>query len=263
MASHKDYYEPLGVKKDASADDIRKAYRKLAFKYHPDKNPGDKKAERKFQEVSNAYEVLHDPKKRSTYDRGGQAGLDDMGFKGFSSAEDIFSSFGDIFGDFFGKRFHGRQARSPSRGQDLATEMRIPFMEAVGGTKRALRLERDKVCTECKGTGDRSGRTPKPCGACGGTGQSMRRGGEFGGFVSISQPCPACGGTGSEPGELCGECRGQGVVAGRAGVEVKVPPGIEDGSVLRLAGQGAPGRRGGPAGDLLITVRVAPHAELS
>lgn len=263
VASQKDYYELLGVSKTATDDEVRKAYRKLALKYHPDQNPDNKKAEEKFREISNAYEVLHDPKKRAAYDRRGHAGLDDMGFKGFTSAEDIFSSFGDIFGDVFGGRVYGRQARPPRRGQDLSTAIRIPFMEAIEGAKRSLRLARDRTCPDCKGTGDRSDEAPKSCPDCAGTGRTTRRGGGLGGFGSVSGPCPACGGTGTRTSELCGNCRGQGVVSGRATIEVKIPEGFADGSVLRLAGQGAPGGRGGPAGDLLITIHVEPHPELS
>ncbi len=262
MAGSADYYEILSVSKTASTDDIRKAYRKLAFKYHPDKNPGDKEAEKKFRDISNAYEVLRDPEKRKAYDLRGQAGLDEMGFKGFSSAEDIFSSFGDIFGDFFGKRFYGGRARAPQRGQDLVTEIRTTFGESMEGSKRSLRLERDRICPDCGGTGDRSGASPKACPVCGGTGQAMRRGREYGGFISVSQPCSACGGMGTQAAELCGKCHGQGAVPGRATLDVRIPKGVEDGSVLRLGGQGAPGRRGGPPGDLLVTVRVEPHPEL-
>lgn len=263
MADPKGYYEILGVSKEASADEIRKAYRKLAFKYHPDKNPDDKKAAKKFQDISDAYGVLHDTKKRTAYDQRGQAGLDEMGFEGFSSAEDIFSSFGDIFGDFFGKRFHGPRARAPRRGLDLVTEIRIAFAEGMEGSKRSLRLERDTACPDCGGTGDRSDAPPKQCPVCGGTGHVRRRGrGGGSGFISVSQPCPACGGMGTQAAELCGKCHGQGVVPGRAALDVKIPRGIQDGSVLRLARQGAPGRRGGASGDLLITVRVEPHPEL-
>ncbi len=232
MASQKDYYETLGVKTTATVDDVRKAYRKLAFKNHPDRNAGDKEAERRFREASNAYEVLHDPKKRAAYDSHGRAGVEDMGFRGFSSAEDIFSNFGDIFGDLFGgrtprgrgfrstgARFGGRSARAPRRGNDLAAEIRIPFLESLSGGKRSLKLAREKACPACAGSGDKSGGL-----------------------------CPGCG--------------GRGVVPGHATIEVKIPAGIDDGSVLRLAGQGAPGTRGGPAGDLLITLRVEPHADL-
>jgi len=263
MAESRDYYDILGVSKDASSDDIRKAYRKLAFKYHPDKNPGDKKAETKFRDISNAYQVLHDPEKRKAYDQRGQAGLDAMGFEGFSSAEDIFSSFGDIFGDFFGKRFYGGgRARAPQRGQDLVTEIRIPFDESMEGSRRSIRLERDAPCPDCGGSGDRSGAAPKACPVCGGSGRSTRGGRDLGGFVSVGSPCPACGGTGTQAAGLCQKCRGRGVVPGRAALDIKIPKGIEDGSVLRLAGQGAPGRRGGRPGDLLVTVRVDPHPDL-
>ncbi len=256
MAAERDYYDTLGVSKTASADEIRKAYRKLALRYHPDKNKGDKEAEQKFREIADAYEVLRDPKRRKTYDHRGRAGLEDMGFRGFGSAEDIFSAFGDIFGDSFGRRFYAKRARAPQPGRDLVADVTVTFLESVEGTKRSLKLQRDKACPECGGTGDRSGRPRESCPACGGSGQSMRSGREYGGFVSISQACPACGGTGQKPGELCGDCGGSGVVAGRATLEVKVPGGVRTGQVLRLAGQGEPGRRGGPAGELLLTVHV-------
>jgi len=186
-----------------------------------------------------------------------------MGFTGYGSAEDIFSAFGGIFGDSFGQRFYRRQARSPRRGQDLVAEVRVSFLESVEGARRTLRLERQKTCPDCKGTGDKSGAEPRPCPACSGTGRTMRRGGNLGGFVSVSQPCPACSGTGSQAAELCGACRGQGVVPGRTTLDVKVPAGVSDGQVLRLAGQGSPGQRGGPPGDLLISVRAEPHPELT
>ena len=262
MAAERDYYEVLGVSKSASVEDIRKAYRKLALKYHPDKNKGDKKAERKFRDIADAYEVLRDPEKRKTYDRRGRAGLEDMGFQGFSSAEDIFSAFGDVFGESFGRRFHAKRARAPQPGRDLVADVTVTFLESVDGAKRSLKLQRDRPCPDCGGTGDRSGRTRGACPACGGSGRSTKSGREFGGFMSISQQCPACGGTGLKPGELCGGCGGSGVVGGRAAIEVKVPKGVKDGQVLRLAGQGEPGRRGGPAGNLLLTVRVEPHPEL-
>jgi molecular chaperone DnaJ len=267
LAAEHEYYETLGVSKTASADEIRRAYRKLALKYHPDKNKGDRKAERKFREIADAYEVLRDPERRKTYDRRGRAGLEDMGFRGFGSAEDIFSAFGDIFmdglGGSFGRRIYAKRARAPQPGRDLVADVTVTFLEAVEGTKRSLKLQRDRSCPECGGTGDRSGRPRVSCPACGGSGQSMRSGREFGGFVSLSQACAACGGTGQKPGELCGECGGSGVVAGRATLDVKVPKGVRTGQVLRLAGQGEPGKRGGPAGDLLLTVRVEPHPELT
>jgi len=251
-----DYYETLGVSKNATADEIRRSYRKLALKYHPDKNPGNKEAEEKFREIANAYEVLRDPEKRKAYDTRGQRGVEDMGFHGFGSAEDIFSAFGDVFGDFFGQRFYSQQARMPQRGHDLSASVRVDFKEALSGTKRTLRLARDKQCPKCYGSGNRSGTISAECKSCGGTGRSMSRG-RGGGFVSVSQTCRACGGSGREPSALCMECHGQGIVAGRTSIEVTIPPGIDDGAVLRLAGQGAPGLRGGKPGDLLLTVNVA------
>lgn len=260
MAGGRDYYEALGVPRNASQDEIRRAYRKLAFKYHPDKNPGDKRAEEKFKEISTAYEVLRDPEKRKVYDRRGKAGLDDIGFQGFTSAEDIFASFGDdIFGDFFGRRYYAQRAARPERGADLAARLKVSFTEAVEGAKRSLKLQREKPCPECGGTGDTSGAAPGPCPACGGTGRQMRRGKEVGGFFSVSTACPACGGTGRKPGSPCKRCGGKGTVPGKATIQVKIPPGISDGETLRLRGQGAPGTHGGPPGDLLITVAVEPH----
>lgn len=265
MSAERDYYDVLGVSKTASADEIRRAYRKLALKYHPDKNKGDEEAGRSFAEAASAYEVLRDPEKRKTYDQRGHAGLEDMGFRGFEGArpEDIFSAFGDIFGDSFGRRFYSKRARAPSRGRDLRAAVTIPFLEAVEGTKRALRLQRDRSCPACKGTGDRSGGPPEMCPRCGGTGRSMKSGREFGGFMSFSQACAACGGTGVRRGELCADCGGSGVVAGSATIEVRVPKGVRNRQVLRLAGQGEPGRRGGRGGDLLLTVHVEPHPELT
>jgi molecular chaperone DnaJ len=261
VAGRTDYYEVLGVSKTASADEIRKAYRQLALKYHPDKNPGNKEAEAKFREIANAYEVLHDADKRAAYDSRGQEGLDDIGFHGFNSAEDIFSAFGDVFGDFFGQRFYGQQARMPQRGHDLAADVTVSFLESVDGAKRTLRLGRDKVCPTCGGSGDKAGSVSAACSKCGGTGHQMSRGRSHG-FVSVSQTCAACGGTGRSPSALCQDCRGQGIVAGRTSIEVKIPKGVGAGQVLRLGGQGAPGLRGGTPGDLLLTVHVPPHPDL-
>ncbi|WP_162532337.1 molecular chaperone DnaJ [Candidatus Scalindua japonica] len=257
-AKERDYYEVLGVSNNATNDELKKAYRKLAIKYHPDKNPGDKESERKFKEAANAYEVLSNPEKRRMYDLRGQAGLDDMGFHGFESSSDIFSSFGDIFGDIFGKRFH-RGKTGPQQGQDLRYEMKISFTDAALGGEKQLRLTKSEACDACKGTGDRNGASTV-CPQCNGTGQISRQqqpGG--GGFFSISSPCPNCNGSGRKVSSPCNTCNGKGRVQKPRSLSVKIPPGIEDSSTLRLSGQGEAGTRGGRAGDLYIHVKIASH----
>jgi molecular chaperone DnaJ len=251
----KDYYEVLGVKRDASQDEIKKAYRKLALKYHPDKNPGDKAAEEKFKDASEAYGVLHDPEKRKAYDTRGQAGLHDMGWRGFDSTEDIFSSFGDIFSDLFGPRFHQQAATRPRRGHDMQYAVSIEFMQAVHGAKIELRAETPVACETCGGHGS-SGGEPTPCSACGGSGYQSRQAKQTGGFFSVSQPCPVCGGTGQNRGPACFACGGKGHIIKPRTISVTIPPGVKSGQKLRIAGQGEPGLRGGPAGDLYVIVRV-------
>ncbi len=255
-----DYYEILGVKKDASQEEIKKAYRRLALKYHPDKNPGDKKAEENFKEVSGAYEVLHDPQKRKTYDTRGQQGLHDMGWEGFRSTEDIFASFGDIFSDLFGPRFHRQAASRPRRGHDLQYAVTIPFMQAVHGTRIQLRTQTPVACETCGGHG-RAGGQPTPCTACGGSGYQSRQAKQKGGFFSVSQPCTACGGTGEKPGPACFACGGRGLIARPRTIDVVIPPGVRSGQKLRVAGQGEPGLRGGSPGDLYVIVNIQPDPD--
>ncbi len=253
----RDYYEVLGVSKNATNDELKKAYRRLALKYHPDKNPGDKNAEQKFKEAANAYEVLSNPEKRKMYDLRGHAGLDDMGFHGFESSSDIFSSFGDIFGDIFGKRFH-RERTGPQKGSDLRYDMTISFTDAALGGEKQLRFTKSETCDACKGTGARNG-TPTVCPQCKGTGHISRQQTPGGGFFTISNPCPNCSGSGRKIDNPCNSCSGQGRVTKTKSLSVKIPPGIENRSTLRLSGQGEAGIRGGRAGDLYIHVKIASH----
>lgn len=252
-----DFYEILGVKKDARQEEIKKAYRRLALKYHPDKNPGDKQAEEKFKECSEAYEVLSDPEKRKAYDTRGQAGLHDMGWEGFRSTEDIFANFGDIFSDLFGPRFHRQTATQPIRGRDLQYSVSIPFMHAIHGTKIQLRAETPVTCETCAGRGS-SGGQPTPCTACGGSGYQSHQAKQMGGYFSVSQPCQVCGGTGAKQGPPCFACGGRGHIAKPRTIDLTIPPGVRPGQKLRVAGQGEPGLRGGSAGDLYVIVSVEP-----
>jgi len=255
--AERDYYEVLGVPKDATQDQIKQAYRKLALKYHPDKNPGDPAAESKFKEAANAYAVLGDAEKRKVYDQRGWRGMEDIGFHGFESAEDITSAFGDIFSEFFGQRLH-RARMGPQRGRDLYYHVRLTFLEAALGTKKSLALEKALACDACGGSGSKAAAGARPCPQCGGSGQVAQRGKGFGGLFSVSSVCPACGGSG-QVGEVCSGCEGRGYVPGRRTLSVTFPAGMDTGSTLRLAGQGEAGARGGPPGDLYLEIDVEPH----
>ena len=260
MEEKQDYYALLGIDRKATTEEIRAAYRKLALKLHPDRNPGDKEAERKFKEVSEAYDVLSDAEKRGLYDRYGHEGLRGTAQRDFRTAsfEDIFEAFGDIFGDqspfgdFFGM---GRGRRAVRRGSSLRVEIEIEFQEAAFGTKKAVELARHEACGTCRGSGARPGTSPVSCATCAGRGVVARSAG----FFSIQQTCPACGGEGKRVTSPCGECRGQGLVRVRREIEIAVPAGIEDATRLRLAGQGEHSRDGGPAGDLYCDIYVKPH----
>jgi molecular chaperone DnaJ len=255
------YYKILGVSKNASSDEIRKAYRKLALRYHPDKNRGNHSAEEKFKEISNAYEILSDPAKRKAYDQRGRAGVRDMGFEGFQSSDEIFSRFGDIFGDLLGASHFRSEPPGPRRGRDLRFSMKIPFSEAALGSRREVVLPLESTCPACSGSGEEGGSSSVPCPDCHGSGKSTQKGKRLGGFFSLSTPCPTCGGSGRRVGKSCRNCRGRGLVETTTRISIKIPPGIEDGSVLRLTGQGAMGPGGGPRGDLLVAVRVEPNPE--
>ncbi len=253
-----DYYEILGVSRSSTDEEIKKAYRKLAMKYHPDKNPGDNAAEEKFKEVSNAYEVLSDSEKRRAYDQRGQAGLDDLGFHGFSDTSDIFSHFGDIFSDLFGNRFHQEQS-GPRHGANLRVDLSVSFLEAALGAEKQLQVPRTETCSACGGTGAKSGTSPQTCTQCNGTGLLSRQARQEGGFFSISTPCPTCHGTGKIIVEPCPTCHGEGAVAQTRRLTVKIPAGVDTGAMLRLSSEGEAGVRGGPAGDLFVVIHVQPH----
>lgn len=269
MPDKRDYYEVLGVPRDAAQEDIKKAYRKLAVKYHPDKNPGDKSAEEKFKEVGEAYDVLSDADKRAAYDRyghqafsGGMGGPGGAGGAGpFHDPFDIFREVfggggGGIFETFFGGGGGGRRrAEGPQRGSDLRYGMSITLEEAAHGCEREIEYERLVACKTCNGSGSASGAGKKTCRTCGGAGQVI----SSRGFFQIQQTCPDCGGTGETISDPCKTCRGIGRTKEHARVRVKVPAGIEDGSRLRSQGNGDAGMKGGPPGDLYIVVQIKPH----
>jgi len=255
MSSKRDYYEVLNVDRNASDADLKKAYRKLALQYHPDRNPGDSAAEEKFKEAAEAYGVLTDPQKRQLYDRFGHQGLEGSGFSGFSGFEDIFSSFGDIFEDFFGLG-SGRGSRSrQQRGADLRYDLSLGFLEAAFGVEKELSLEKMDTCQSCGGNGCQSGTQPETCNFCRGTGQMARSQG----FFTVRTTCPHCRGTGQMITDPCRECRGTGQIKIRKTVSVKIPAGVDTGSRLRLTNEGEAGRQGGPRGDLYVFVHVEPH----
>jgi len=262
--AERDYYETLGVSKDASPEEIKRAYRKLALKYHPDKNPGDKAAEQKFKEMANAYEVLSDPEKRKVYDRRGKQGVEDMGFQGFEDNEEIFTHFGDVFGDLFG-RGRGRSRRAApqrERGADLTAAVEIALREAALGTQKTLTMEKATTCPTCGGSGVRPGAKAKDCTQCGGSGHISESAREMQGLFTVTRECPRCQGTGREPGSECPSCDGTGQTLSERTLTLTIPAGINDGQTLRLAGEGAPGVRGGPPGNLFVQVRILPDPNL-
>jgi molecular chaperone DnaJ len=254
----RDYYEVLGLGRTATLDDIKKAYRKLALKYHPDKNPGDPTAEEKFKEAAEAYGVLSDDEKRARYDRyGHQAG----GMGGFDPSQ--FSDFGDILGDLFGfGDFFGtsrRRGNRPARGNDLRIDLQIEFMDAVQGKEVTLDVPRVITCATCSGSGAKAGTQPVTCGGCGGRGQIRFSQG----FFAVARTCPQCGGAGKVIKDPCPTCSGAGRVREEKKIAVKIPAGVDDGSRLRVAGEGESGFNGGPAGDLYVFISVAEHAKFT
>lgn len=252
MMKQKDYYEILGVDRDTNPEDLKKAYRRLAMKYHPDRNPSDKEAEEKFKEAAAAYEVLSDPHKKRRYDMYGHAGLNGTDFHDFTNIEDIFSSFGNIFGDLFG---FSRVRREWNRGEDLRYEMTISFLEAARGVKREIEVPRPEECVECGGTGADPGHPPETCERCGGTGQVIHRQG----FLTVATTCRKCRGEGKVIKYKCKNCAGRGITEGTKKIDLTIPPGVEDGVRLRLRGEGQPGKNGGTPGDLFIDLRVEAH----
>lgn len=252
----RDYYEVLGVTRDADEESIKKAYRRMAMKYHPDRNPGNPEAEERFKEAAEAYEVLHDPEKRSLYDHHGHAGLQGSGFQGFRDFDDIFTSFGDIFGDLFGFGAASTRGRPrPRQGDDLRYDMTIDFEEAVSGKKVDIQIPKAEVCPMCRGSRSKPGTSPERCSLCGGRGQVVRSQG----FFTISTTCPRCYGEGAIIRHLCPECGGKGKVQTARKLSINIPPGVDNAAKLRLQGEGALGENGGPPGDLYVVIKVKPH----
>ncbi len=255
MTEKRDYYEILGVAKDVSKPELKKAYRKQAIKFHPDKNPDNKEAEDKFKEASEAYEVLNDDNKRQIYDQFGHRGLEGAGHSGPSGFEDIFSSFGDIFEDFFGFGGNSRGSRV-QRGSDLRYNMTIDFMEAAFGTEKTISIPKLDACGDCRGTGCEPGTSPETCSHCHGTGQFI----QSQGFFKVKTSCPYCKGQGKIISNPCRKCRGAGRIEITRKVQVKIPAGVDVGSKLRLTGEGeaAPSEQG-TAGDLYVVINVKQH----
>jgi molecular chaperone DnaJ len=248
-----DYYELLGVSQGAAQEEIKKAYRQLALKYHPDRNPGDREAEERFKEISNAYQVLSDPEKRRLYDRFGPEGPSRAGFAGFSSVQDIFSSFGDIFGDIFGFGGLGGFGRTRrSRGADLEVDLVLTFLEAAEGCQKEIAVTRNTPCETCGGSGAAPGSSRTACETCGGKGQVVHSQG----FFMISSTCPTCRGEGSQIKDPCGDCGGSGLTRAEDKLTVTIPAGVEDGQSLRLAGKGEQSRSGGISGNLYVNLNV-------
>ncbi|MCB0804816.1 MAG: molecular chaperone DnaJ [Bacteroidales bacterium] len=267
--SKRDYYEILGVSKDANESEIKKAYRQMALKYHPDKNPGDKEAEEKFKEAAEAYEVLRDGDKRARYDRYGHAGVGGAaGTGGYSmSMDDIFSQFGDIFGDAFGGfggfggfsggRRQGR--RRVNRGSNLRVKVKLTYEEIANGVEKKIKVNKYITCSECSGSGAKGGSSYHTCSTCHGTGQVTRVTNTFLGQMQTSSTCPTCGGEGQTIVNKCPACTGDGVVRGEEVISIKIPAGVEEGMQLSMSGKGNAGARGGVPGDLIILVEEIEH----
>lgn len=249
----RDYYEVLGVSRDASQQDIKRAYRKAALEHHPDRNPGDAEAEEKFKAAAEAYSVLGDAERRARYDRHGEAGL--RGGAGFEP--DLFGDFADILGDFFGVGFgrRGRGGRGRRRGASLRYELEIDLETAARGGTETIRVPRRTTCEECDGSGTRSGRGPSTCPECGGAGQVAQRHG----FLAIARTCPRCRGEGEVVTDPCDRCGGDGRIKTRDEIEIEIPPGVDTGNIIRIRGEGEVGRRGGTSGDLDVVVKIREH----
>jgi len=255
MTNKRDYYEVLGVNRNADDNELKAHYRKLALKFHPDRNPGNKEAEEKFKEASEAYEVLRDPQKRNIYDQFGHQGLEGSGFSGFSGFEDIFSSFGGIFEDFFGFSSGRRSRTRAQKGADLRYDLSLSFMEAAFGTETEIYLEKEEVCPSCEGSGCEPGTHPETCSQCNGTGQVSRNQG----FFTVRTTCHHCRGNGQTIEHPCTTCRGTGHIRVNKKVAVRIPAGVDTGSRLRLTGEGEAGVYGGPSGDLYVFIQVESH----
>ena len=259
----RDYYEVLGVGKNASADDIKRAYRRMAMKYHPDKNPDDKEAEAKFKECAEAYEVLSDPEKRRRYDQFGHEGLRGIGMRDYthmrwqdigSIFEDIFG-FDEFFGDIFGTRSRRARRAGPTRGYDLETSVELTLNNIAKGAEKTIEFARQDICPECNGTACAKGTTPGRCPTCGGTGRVARGGG----FFQMVSTCRQCGGSGQVITNPCRKCKGTARVPKKRIVNIKIPAGVHEGQGIRVTDEGEPGRGGGPRGDLYCYARIKPH----
>jgi len=270
VADKQDYYELLGISRGAAVDEIKVAYRKQALRYHPDKNPGDSKAESQFKLINEAYEILSDANKRAAYDRFGHAGVNGNASgggaggdsEGFSNMGDV--DLGDILGNIFGNGASeafggGRRRGGASRGEDIAVESEITLREAYEGAKKAIRIQKLEVCDSCKGSGAKPGTQAMTCKSCGGAGQvRMQRG-----FFMMAQTCPTCRGEGKVVESPCGSCRGAGAVQQSSTITIRVPPGVREGTSLKIAGSGQAGTRGGPAGDLYVVVHLAKDSHFN
>lgn len=260
--SKRDYYEALGIERGASAEEIKKAYRRLAKQYHPDFNKDDNETEKKFREIKEAYDVLSDPQKREQYDRfGHQAGSSGGagGFEGFGGGGFGFGGIDDIFEQFFGGMSGRRRPRGPEQGNHLRYDLDITLEDAYRGVDKVIAIPRTETCSECQGSRAKAGTSPETCSSCGGTGQQQVMRNTLIGRIMSTQPCVACRGEGTTVKEPCPDCSGQGRVVMERKIEVKIPSGIEDGSQLRVSGGGEAGLRGGPPGDLYVVIRVRPH----
>ncbi|MGY0216912.1 molecular chaperone DnaJ [Endozoicomonadaceae bacterium StTr2] len=255
--SKRDYYEVLDVERGASDKEIKRAYRRMAMKYHPDRNPDDKAAEEQFKEVNEAFEILSDPQKRSAYDQYGHAGVDPNmgGHGGFGGAGNFGDIFGDVFGDIFGGGGGGARANAAQRGSDLRYSLDLSLEEAVRGTNKEIRIPTLVECKSCLGSGAKKGTKPSTCGSCAGHGQVRMQQG----FFSVQQTCPDCRGKGKIVKDPCRDCHGEGLVKEYKTLAVKIPAGVDTGDRIRLAGEGEAGMNGGPAGDLYVQVEVSEH----
>jgi molecular chaperone DnaJ len=271
--SKRDYYEVLGVSKGASADEIKKAYRKVAMQFHPDRNPGDKAAEEKFKEAAEAYEVLSDADKRAQYDRYGHAGLSGNGRGAYGGGsmnmDDIFSQFGDIFGDdIFGSFFGGRRGGGGGgrargvRGSNLRVKIKLNYEEIAKGVSKNIKVKKYVGCTTCNGSGAKDRNSVQTCSTCGGSGQVRRVSNTFLGQMQTVTTCPTCNGEGSIVTAKCTVCKGEGRVYGEETVTIDIPAGVQEGMQLSVSGRGNAGERGGPAGDLIILIEEEQHPEL-
>jgi molecular chaperone DnaJ len=255
MAGKNDYYEVLGVPKDADDEAIKKAYRKLAMQHHPDRNAGDREAEDKFREAAEAYEILRDPEKRHRYDRYGHAGLQGLNVPHFDNAQSVFDLFGDLLGDIFGGGGGGRGRRGPAAGRDLETAVELELHEAARGVTKNITISRNELCSDCSGSGCRRGTQPTACRRCNGQGAVLLSQG----FFRIQQTCNGCGGRGVIITDPCPACQGRCFLAARRSLDVAIPPGVDTRNQVRISGEGEAGAPGAPRGDLYVSIQVRDH----